>query len=389
MDTQKSYHFVSSVVLVLFFFCDSAFTLDSSFSFINQVVPHHRSRLHSISKLFVFGDSYVDTGNNNFTVQAWKFPYGETFPGFPTGRYSDGLVFTDFLASFMGLRSPMPYEQWNHLSKRRVRSGMNFPHGGAGVFNTYHKVPNVTTQINIFKQYIIDGVYNKHDLDKSMALVALSGNDYQQYIIDGGTDEGFRAFVMKVLDQLELNLREIGKIGVKKVVMLNLEPLGCLPNKAVFLSYEKCDQHANNETVFHNMLLQQIVQRLNNETIDSPFQILDLYSAFLSVINKQGGEGYSGITKKAGFKFGNPLLKPCFIATSAEYLCGSVDANGVKLYTLCENPNDSLFWDLYHPTQSGWQEIFTSLTPSFDEVMQYNSQLNIYPRRPSASVATS
>ncbi|KAI3924836.1 hypothetical protein MKW98_031087 [Papaver atlanticum] len=346
------------------------------------VVPHDRPHIHSISKLFVLGDSYVDTGNNKLTVQAWKFPFGETFPGFPTGRYSDGLVFTDFLASFMGLRSPMPYEQWNNLSKRRVRSGMNFAHGGAGVFNTYHKVPNITTQINTFKQYIVEGVYNKNDLEKAMALVALSGNDYQQYIIDGGTDEGFRAFVVKVLDQLELNLREIGKIGLKKVVMLNLEPLGCLPNKAVLMSYEKCDKHANNETMFHNMLLQQIVQRLNNETTDSPFQILDLYSAFLSVINKQGGEDYSGITKSRSFEFGNPLLKPCCIATSAEYLCGSVDGNGVKQYTLCENPTDNIFWDAVHPSQSGWKAIFSALGSSLTEL---HSHLNIHPQRPSLS----
>ncbi|KAI3935306.1 hypothetical protein MKW92_018330 [Papaver armeniacum] len=373
MDNQKNYHFVFKVVLVLFFLCYSGFALDSSFSFINQVVTYHRRpNLHSISKLFVFGDSYLDTGNNKFTVEAWKSPYGETFPGFPTGRYSDGLVFTDFFASFMGLRSPMPYEQWNNLSKRRVRNGMNFAHGGAGVFNTYYKVPNITTQINIFKQNIVEGVYNKNDLEKSMALVALSGNDYQQYIIDGGTDEGFRAFVVKVLDQLELNLREIGKIGLKKVVMLNLEPLGCLPNKAVLLSYEKCDKHANNETMFHNMLLQQIVQRLNNETTDSPFQILDLYSAFLSVINKQGGEDYSGITKTK-IEFGNPLLKPCCIATSAEYLCGSVDGNGVKQYTLCENPTDNIFWDAVHPSQSGWNAIFSALGSSLTEL---HSQLN-------------
>ncbi|KAI3844765.1 hypothetical protein MKX03_003409 [Papaver bracteatum] len=370
MDKQKSYQFFFSV-LVLFFLCNSAFALDTSFSFINQVVPHDRPHIHSISKLFVFGDSYVDTGNTNFTV----FPYGETFPGFPTGRYSDGLVFTDFLASFMGLSSPIPYEQWKNSSKSGVTSGMNFAYGGARVLNTYNnKASTITTQINTFKQCIVEGVYDKTDLEKSMALVALSGNDYLQYKIHGGTDEGFPAFVVKVLDQLELNLREIGKIGVKKVVMLNLEPLGCLPIKALFRCYEKCDEHANSQTMFHNMLLQQIVQRLNNETTDSPFQILDLYNAFLSVINKQGGEDYSAsITKTRSFEFANPLLKPC-----CRGLCGIVVGNGVKLYTLCENPTDKIFWDAFHPSQSGWKAIFSALGSSLTE-------LNIHPQRPSLS----
>lgn len=192
--------------------------------------------------------------------------------------------------------------------------------------------------------------------------------------------QGFRAYIIKVLNQLEVNLREIGKMGLKKVVMLTLQPLGCLPNKAISLSYEKCDKPLNNETMFHNTLLQQIVQKLNSETTDSPFHVLDLYSAFLSVINKSAGETGSA-------KFGNPLLKPCCIPASSEVLCGSVDGNGVKQYTLCENPTDNIFWDPVHPTQSGWRAISLALKPSIDKLMLYD-QLNIHTQRPSFSVAT-
>lgn len=53
------------------------------------------------TKLFVFGDSYSDTGNTRKSqAYSWKYPYGITFPGKPTGRYSDGRVFTDFLGTF-------------------------------------------------------------------------------------------------------------------------------------------------------------------------------------------------------------------------------------------------------------------------------------------------
>lgn len=52
-------------------------------------------------KLFVFGDSYVDTGNlgklGRDFARSWYYPYGITFPGKPSGRFSDGRVFTDFL----------------------------------------------------------------------------------------------------------------------------------------------------------------------------------------------------------------------------------------------------------------------------------------------------
>lgn len=61
---------------------------------------HHRHHRHHFqpSKLFVFGDSYVDTGNippsgSNYPT----YPYGITFPGKPDGRFSNGRVLTDYV----------------------------------------------------------------------------------------------------------------------------------------------------------------------------------------------------------------------------------------------------------------------------------------------------
>ena len=65
-----------------------------------RLAHHHHHRLFNFrpSKLFVFGDSYADTGNNKKSeANSWKYPYGITFPGKPAGRYSDGRVLTDFL----------------------------------------------------------------------------------------------------------------------------------------------------------------------------------------------------------------------------------------------------------------------------------------------------
>lgn len=66
------------------------------------------------------------------------------------------------------------------------------------------------------------------------------------------------------------------------------------------------------------------------------------------MINNQGEEGS---TKTGSPEFGNPLLKLCCIDTSAIDTSRIVDDNGVKQYTLCEHPNDNIFWDHYHPGQ--------------------------------------
>ncbi|KAI3880289.1 hypothetical protein MKW92_052465 [Papaver armeniacum] len=228
---------------------------------------------------------------------------------------------------------------------------MNFAHGGTGVFNILVDEPNMTTRINTFKQYIADGVYGKRDLEKSIAVVALSG---------------ISSIYCESLGSIGGKSKRNWNIGIKKVVMLTLQPLGCLPNKAIFLFYEKCNEPWNNYTIFHNMLLQQIVQRLNSETTDSPFHIHDLYSALMSVIINQGEEGS---TKTGSPQFGNPLLKPCCVGTSTINTCGIDYDNGVKQYTLCENPDDNIFWDSYHSSQSGWQEVSSALKPAFEELM--------------------
>ena len=53
-----------------------------------------------IPAVFLFGDSLSDTGNGWFVEHRDAFvpPYGETFPGYPDGRFSDGrATVPDFL----------------------------------------------------------------------------------------------------------------------------------------------------------------------------------------------------------------------------------------------------------------------------------------------------
>jgi phospholipase/lecithinase/hemolysin len=53
-------------------------------------------------RIFSFGDSLTDTGNfilsvpEDFPDPAKRLPYGQTFFGRPSGRYSDGRNLLDF-----------------------------------------------------------------------------------------------------------------------------------------------------------------------------------------------------------------------------------------------------------------------------------------------------
>lgn len=58
---------------------------------------------NSIPAVFVFGDSTVDSGNNNYWITPFKSnfpPYGMDFiDHIPTGRFSNGRLVTDFMGN--------------------------------------------------------------------------------------------------------------------------------------------------------------------------------------------------------------------------------------------------------------------------------------------------
>jgi hypothetical protein len=59
-------------------------------------------------------------------------------------------------------------------------SGMTFAHGGAGVLDTTsaHTTPTLAKQVDTFRKMIKDGTITEKQLSRSVALVAVSGNDY-------------------------------------------------------------------------------------------------------------------------------------------------------------------------------------------------------------------
>ncbi|XP_047331677.1 GDSL esterase/lipase At5g03610-like [Impatiens glandulifera] len=337
------------------------FVLLSANNDVAKAHNHHHKQFFRPQKLFVFGDSYVDTGNTDKSFSSsWKVPYGITFPRKPAGRFSDGRVLTDFLARFYGLKSPLPYmlRTLTGKSKAVARYGMNFAFGGTGVFDTQFPGANMSVQIDFFKEFLNCSVYSKSDGDTSMALVAVSGNDYAAYVFNGGLFQNIPAFITQVVNQLKINLKRIHETGVKKVVVTSLPPLGCLPTSTFLNNFTKCNTTQNTAVEFHNLLLRQAVAKLNDETVGtnggSPaFIFLDLYSSFKRTFLRRD-------------KFVNPLKSCCMGINGSD--CGTVNNKGQKMYTVCEKRENSFFWDSVHPTQAGWHEVYLILLSSLSRI---------------------
>ncbi|KAJ8448291.1 hypothetical protein Cgig2_025215 [Carnegiea gigantea] len=83
---------------------------------------------------FLFGDSFLDAGSNNYintstVAQANFYPYGITFFHYPTGRCSDGRLACDFIAENANLPFIPPFLQ---PGEPQFFDGSNFASGGAG-----------------------------------------------------------------------------------------------------------------------------------------------------------------------------------------------------------------------------------------------------------------
>lgn len=120
----------------------------------------YASNITKYPAILVFGDSTVDTGNNNFILTTFKsnhYPYGREFRNsIPTGRFSNGLLVPDLLASLFGIKDFVPPYLDPSLSNDELRTGVSFASAGSGFDDLTTAISNVisvSAQVTYFKDY--------------------------------------------------------------------------------------------------------------------------------------------------------------------------------------------------------------------------------------------
>lgn len=134
VDLMGKFHtctilFVCFIIQVLFFFISS-----SARGISGKKVP----------AIIVFGDSSVDSGNNNFipTIARSNFePYGrDFFGGNPTGRFSNGRIPPDFISEAFGLKPFVPAYLDPSYNISDFAVGVCFASAGTGYDNATSNV---------------------------------------------------------------------------------------------------------------------------------------------------------------------------------------------------------------------------------------------------------
>ncbi|OAY80717.1 GDSL esterase/lipase EXL1 [Ananas comosus] len=320
--------------------------------------PNNRMK---IPAMFTFGDSIIDPGNNNHRVTSAKCnypPYGKDFIGHqPTGRFSNGKLTTDFLASGLGIKELLPPYLRVHLSPEDLLTGVSFASGGCGYDPLTSALVNaisMTGQLRLFGEY-------------KERLKAIAGEERAEYIVSEsvylactGTDDiantyfgtPFRkthydisSYLDFVVSNAEKFLRQLRQMGAKKILFVGLPPIGCVPSQRTLAGgiLRECEPMRNEAAqVFNSRIQNKISELRNEESFRGTIVVyVDIYDILLDFIQRPYAYGFEESTRGC---CGTGLIE-------VTALCNSITA------TTCPDDTKFVFWDSFHPTEKAYKII--------------------------------
>ncbi|XP_027911991.1 GDSL esterase/lipase EXL1-like [Vigna unguiculata] len=313
----------------------------------------------SVPALFVFGDSILDTGNNDYIETFFKCnfpPYGEDFGGGnqPTGRFSNGLIPSDFLAAELKIKKLLPPYLDPNLKREDLLTGVSFASGASGydpLTNNIALVLSLSDQLDKFKEYktkIQDMVGENTTttiISKSIYILSSGSNDITntffllpfrrlQYNISTYTD----LMVSKAKEFLE----DLYELGARRIGIVGLPNLGCLPSQRTLRGgfNRTCSDLENQAAMLFNNKLSSQIDILGKNFTDAKLVYLDIYKILSDMVQN---------ATKYGFEVAD---KGC---------CGTgyFEVGGLCnfLSQICSNRSNYIFWDSFHPTEKAYNII--------------------------------
>ncbi|KAI9198188.1 hypothetical protein LWI28_011641 [Acer negundo] len=255
-----------------------------------------------IPALYVFGDSTVDSGNNNFlpsTSKANYPPYGVDFAdGKPTGRFSNGRTEVDFIAQVAGLPFPPPCLRLSEEEQKTLRTGVNYGSSACGVLPdtgkffgtclTFDKQTGLfeTTVKNL--QPLFDSPKKMVDyLSKSLFFISIGNADISTGydFLDNTTKQqtSFPKFAQAISQKFSDNIKRLYDLGARKLLVNSVGMMGCSP--MVFNSKQSatCDDEYNERAQIVNKLLSDLLPKLQSELFGSKFIFADAYKVLADI----------------------------------------------------------------------------------------------------------
>ncbi|CAI0560903.1 unnamed protein product [Linum tenue] len=328
---------------------------------------------------FIFGDSLVDNGNNNqlqSLARADYMPYGIDFPGGPSGRFSNGLTTVDVIAEQLGFDDYIPpyvtASGQDVLGGDSILQGINYASGSAGILDETGKhlgknVPLGTQVQNHQKTFSKIAAMKggkdsatKH-LNGCIYYMSIGSNDFlNNYFLP----KQYKTSKLYSVDKFTVHLattyrdkiKTLHHYGARKIAVVGVGKVGCVPHMMDMFGTKgsKCIQNVNSAAQNFNKQLKKLVVDLNKELKDAKLIYINSY----------------------GMSDGDPTILGFKYITSG--CCKSrEDGQCVEGETPCSNRKEYVFWDSFHPTETGHKAVadrtYKSLLPSDSDPFDLHS----------------
>jgi phospholipase/lecithinase/hemolysin len=252
-------------------------------------------------EIYVFGDSFSDTGNV-FNATAGAIPPS---PAYFNGRFSNGLVWVEYLASDLGIK---------------FNPNTNFAFGGSttGFKNIgLANLPGLQQQINSFT------AADQSADPNSLYVLWASTNDYLDSFLGSVPNPN------QVVTNLSLAVKSLAAVGARDIIVVNQPDLGNFP---VTSDNRQISSLLSTFTTAHNSSLITNLNFLSQElSRDINIIPLDVNSLYSRIITYPEEFGFTNVTDSC---IGNLSVVPINLPTQS----------------ITCTPDKFLFWDQIHPT---------------------------------------
>ncbi|XP_010548387.1 PREDICTED: GDSL esterase/lipase At2g23540 [Tarenaya hassleriana] len=320
-----------------------------------------KKKKNGLGASFIFGDSLVDAGNNNYLSTLSKAnikPNGIDFKpsnGNPTGRFTNGRTIGDIVGEELGQPNyAIPFLAPNATGKA-ILYGVNYASGGGGILNATGRIfvnrLGMDVQVDFFnvtrKQF--DEILGKDEArdyirKKSIFSITIGANDFLNNYLFPVLSVGTRFtqtpddFVTDMLNHLRDQLMRLYNLDARKFVIGNVGPIGCIPYQKTInqMDKEECVDLANKLANQYNARLKSMLEDLNKNLHDATFVHANVYDLVMELITNY---------KKYGFKTATTACCGNGGQFAGIIPCGPTSS-------MCQERDKYVFWDPYHPSEA-------------------------------------
>ncbi|MED6155187.1 hypothetical protein PIB30_002916 [Stylosanthes scabra] len=322
-----------------------------------------RNNNNKVSALYVFGDSTVDPGNNNYIRTAFKSnfePYGRDLANHvPTGRFTNGKLGTDFIASYVGLKDLLPPYLDPNITNQELITGVSFASAGSGydpLTPTLSNVISIPRQLGHFREYknrlesILGKQKTEDHMKKAIFFISAGTNDF---VINYFTlpirrrTHTLIAYHQFLLQHVQDFIQELLSEGARKLAVVGLPPMGCLPIMITFNSNNAflergCVDIFSSVARNHNLLLQNHLNLMQlNSSLSTKISYIDIYQPLSNMIQDSLNSGFDEVDSGC---CGSGYIEAAFMCNRASHLCSDA--------------SKYVFWDSIHPTEKAYYNLY-------------------------------